>query len=242
MLFLQVLANNKFLGYLLTVIFLISKIALTQLHFDHHLYDFGSAPEAKYSDMNGYGHFVPSIVWATSYWFAIFALLGIVSMAYARRGAEDSLRARSRQAQARMPALAAAATVCALSVAAVGAWYYYNAHVLNEYTTAEDRRRRLADYEKQFKKYEHLPQPKVLSVDAQIEIFPDRRSFSGTGRFLLENKTSQPIAQIHITNSQQSVNNVSFDRPFHIVSASPRNLYAIYALEKPLAPGETMNI
>lgn len=56
MLVLQVLANNKFLGYLFTVIFLVSKIALAQLHFDHHLYDFGGAPQAKYSDMNGYGH------------------------------------------------------------------------------------------------------------------------------------------------------------------------------------------
>ena len=58
----------------------------------------------------------------------------------------------------------------------------------------------------------------------------------------LQNKTPQPIAQIHLTDAQQSVTNVAFDRPFHIVSGSARNLYTIYALDKPLAPGETMNM
>ena len=35
---------------------------------------------------------------------------------------------------------------------------------------------------------------------------------------------------------------VQFDRPFHLVSREPRNLYAIYALDRPLAPGETMTL
>ena len=50
--------------------------------------------------MNGYGHFVPALFWAITYWLAIFALLGVVSIAFTRRGAEDSLRARARLARA----------------------------------------------------------------------------------------------------------------------------------------------
>ena len=48
--------------------------------------------------MNGYGHFVPALFWSIAYWFSIFALLGVVSIAYTRRGADDSLRARTRLA------------------------------------------------------------------------------------------------------------------------------------------------
>ena len=40
----------------------------------------------------------------------------------------------------------------------------------------------------------------------------------------------------------QSVTDVRFDRPFHIVSSSPRALYAIYQLDQPLAPGEKLNL
>jgi len=106
----------------------------------------------------------------------------------------------------------------------------------------KQRRQIQADYERNFKRYEHVPQLKVLEADSHIDILPDSRSFTGTGHYLLENKTTGAISQIHITNQQQSVSDVAFDRPFHVQSASPRNLYVIYALEKPLAPGESMNM
>ena len=80
-----------------------------------------------------------------------------------------------------------------------GAWYYYNTHVRNEFMTADDRRHILADYERRFKKYENLAQPKVTAVDATINIYPDRRSFDGTGRFTLQNKSAQAISEIHVT-------------------------------------------
>jgi hypothetical protein len=77
--------------------------------------------------------------------------------------------------------------------------------VLNEYLTAKDRRHIQANYKRDFKKYENVPQPKVISVDANINIYPERRSFDGTGHFVLQNKTSQSISQIHITNQFQSL-------------------------------------
>ncbi|MGB6310143.1 MAG: M1 family aminopeptidase, partial [Steroidobacteraceae bacterium] len=123
-----------------------------------------------------------------------------------------------------------------------GAWYYYNAHVLNEFVTAGDRRHVLADYERRFKKYENLAQPKVTAVDAAIDIYPERRSFSGTGRFTLQNKSAQPISEIHLTDRHEAVTQVHFDRPFHLVHREPHDLYSIYALEQPLAPGEVLGM
>jgi len=123
-----------------------------------------------------------------------------------------------------------------------GAWYYYNARILNEYLTAKDRRDIQAKYERDWKRYENVPQPKVIAVDANINIYPERRSFDGTGHFVLQNKTSQPISQIHITDQFQSVSNVRFSRPFHVVSSSPRNLYTIYELATPLAPSNKVDI
>ncbi len=84
--------------------------------------------------------------------------------------------------------------------------------------------------------------PKVTAVDATVNIYPDRRSFDGSARITLENKSNQPISEIHVTDQKQSVSNIQFDRPFRLVSAAPRDLYAVYALEKPLAPGETVTL
>ena len=235
--FVQTMASNKFVGHGIVIGVYVLQTVLASWGWENSLLIPGNIPSFIYSDMNGYGHFVPSIVWASTYWFAIFAFLGLISMAYARRGAEDSLRARSRLARARMPALSAAMSACTLLASGAGAWYYYNAHVLNEYTTAADRRHQLAEYERQFKKYEKLDLPKLTAVDASIDIYPARRSFSGTGRFTLQNKSDHPISEIHITDEHQSVSQVQFDRPFRLVSSSPRNFYSIYALDRPLEVG-----
>jgi hypothetical protein len=241
-LFVQTLVSNKFVGYgILIGIFVLLQI-LPPFGWENTLYLISQVPAYIYSDMNGYGHFVPAMFWATVYWLTISATLGVVSIALARRGAEDSLRARTRLALQRAPRLIPAALLFAIMAIGAGSWYFYNAHVLNEYLDSTARRHIQADYERQFKKYENLDQPKVTAVDATINIYPERRSFDGSVRMTLQNKTNQPIAQIHVTDQKKSVTNVQFDHPFHLVSSAPRNLYSIYALDPPLAPGQTVTL
>jgi ABC-2 type transport system permease protein len=241
-LFIQTVVSNKFVGHAIVIGLFVLIPNLYNFGWENTLYLVGQVPAYIYSDMNGYGHFVPALFWSITYWFAICAVLGVVSIALARRGAEDSLRSRVRLALQRAPRLAPAALLFALIAAAAGSWYFYNTHVLNEYLDSKARRDIQAEYERKFKQYENLLQPKVTAVDATINIYPERRSFDGSVRMTLENKTGQPIPQIHITDQRQSVTNLQFDRPFHVVSTAPRNLYTIYALDPPLQPGETITL
>jgi ABC-2 type transport system permease protein len=241
-LFIQTVVSNKFIGHGIVIgIFVISPI-LYSFGWENTLYLYGSTPPYTYSDMNGYGHFVPALFWATTYWLSISCLLATFSIALARRGADDAWSARIRLAIERAPRLIPAAALFLIIAIGSGAWYFYNAHVLNEYLTAQQRRDISAAYERDFKKYEKLAQPKIIAVDANIDIFPESRSFSGAGHFVLQNKTAQPISQIHITNLQQSVLKVRLSRPFHVISTSPRALYTIYQLDTPLAPGDKLDL
>jgi ABC-2 type transport system permease protein len=240
--FIQTIVSNKFVGHGIAIGIFVLQPILFNFGWENTLYLFGATPTYTYSDMNGYGHFVLPLFWSITYWFSIAAFLGVLSVGIARRGAEDSLGARLRLLRQNFGRIAPVAAICLLIAIGSGVWFYYNTHVLNEYLTAKDRRDIQANYEKDFKKYEHLAQPKIISADANIDIDPDHRSFSGTGHFVLQNKTAQPISVIHITNAQQSVSHVVFDRSFRMVSSSPRAYYTIYSLEKPLAPGETMNM
>ncbi len=240
--FLQTMVSNKFVGHGIAIgIFVLNPI-LFNFGWENTLYLPGANPAYIYSDMNGYGHFVPSLLWSIVYWSAIFALLGVISIAYARRGTDGSFLDRTRLALARAPRLIPAGAFFLLLAIGSGAWYFYNAHVRNEYLTAKDRRDILAGYERDFKKYELLPQPKITAVDSQVNIYPERRSFEGTGSYTLQNKTTEPIPDIHLTDANQSITNVQFDRPFHLVSSTKRNLYSIYHLEQPLRPGEVMSM
>src|SRR5580700_9160001 len=241
-LFVQTIVSNKFIGHGIVIGVFVMVQILFNFGWENTLYLFGQTPAYTYSDMNGYGHFVPALFWSITYWLAIAAVLGVISVALARRGAEESLGARARLAWQRAPRLAPLAMLFALVAVGAGSWYFYNTHVLNEYLDSKARRDIQANYESKFKQYENLLQPKVTAVDATVNIYPDRRSFDGSVRITLENKTNQPIPQIHVTDQRQSVSNLQLDRPFHLVSSTPRNLYSIYALEKPLAPGETITL
>jgi ABC-2 type transport system permease protein len=241
-LFVQTVVSNKFVGYAILIGVFVLVPILYSFGWENTLYLILQPPAYTYSDMNGYGHFVQVLFWSTTYWLAISAALGVVSIALARRGAEDSLRSRTRLALQRAPRLAPAALLFVLIAAGAGSWYFYNAHVLNEYLDSKARRDIQADYEKQFKKYDNLLQPKVTAVDAAINIYPERRSFDGSIRMTLQNKTAQPITQIHVTDQKYSVTNVQFDRPFHLASSAPHHIYSIYNLDQPLAPGETVTL
>jgi hypothetical protein len=240
--FVQTLVSNKFVGHGIVIGIVVLQPILYSFGWENTLYLPGAAPPFIYSDMNGYGHYVPALTFAIGYWLSIFALLGVVSIAFARRGAEVSLRGRARNALAAAPALAPWAGLFLLAAAGSGGWYYYNAHVRNEYLNAEDRRRISAAYERDFKKYETLPQPKVTAVETSVDIFPEQRAFEATGVFTLQNKSAQPISEIHLTDTRESVKEVQFDRPFHLVSRAARGIYSIYALEPPMAPGDVVKL
>ena len=235
--FIQTMVSNKFLGHGIVIGIFVLQPILASFGWENTLYLVGGTPPYTYSDMNGYGHFVPALFWAIVYWFSIFAFFGVISIAWTRRGAEESFRSRAALAWQRMPRLIPAAALFLIAAAGSGAWYFYNAHVLNEYLNSKDRRVIKANYERDFKKYELLPQLKVTAVDATVEIYPERRSFSATGRFTLQNKSDRAISEIHLTDEQEAVSQLKFDRPFHLKSRTARDLYSIYVFDTPVEPG-----
>jgi len=77
--FFQVITNNKFVGILVVIIFFILNIALSLFGFDHDLYVFAGSSLGKYSDMNGYGHFLMPYLLVKTYWFFFGVLLLIIA-------------------------------------------------------------------------------------------------------------------------------------------------------------------
>jgi ABC-2 type transport system permease protein len=241
-LFVHTLVSNKFVGHAIVIGFFILIPILYRYGIENRLYLVGEITPYTYSDMNGYGHFVPALTWSILYWFFFCCLLGVIAIALSRRGTDLSWSSRLRLARPRFRRLIPAAITFLLLTTACGGWFYYNAHVLNEFRTDQEARHRTADYEKLYKKYERLPQPKVTDVDVSVDIFPERRSFSATGHYMLVNHTGQPIEAIHISDGSEAIDDLRFDRPFHQTLADKKHFYAIYTLDQPLQPNETMRL
>lgn len=241
-LFFQAISNNKFVGYLLVVVYFVAHIALHQLHYDHHLYNYGTAPAALYSDMNGYGHFLAAHLWFRAYWACLAIALLVVAALYWARGTARGWKERTRIARQRLTRPSAALLAASVAgFAALGGWIYYNTNVLNRYVPGDLARQQKADYEKRYRQYLDLPQPKITGVRTDVDIYPHERRVDVRGHYVLANKGTQPISDLHVRVPPE-IRLVAVDfAPHDVVSDDHTQGYTIYRLKQPLAPGATMD-
>jgi len=241
-LFLQVVTGNKFVGYLLMIVYLVADAARSMLHFDHVLYAYASATPLPYSDMNGYGHFLAPYLTVNAYWAALALALLVVAALFWPRGTSLAWRDRLRQARARLRAPAAATlAVSLLAFAGLGGWIFYNTNVLNEYVPGDLAEERAADYEKKYRRYKDLAQPRIASIRADVDIFPEERRLEIRGRYRLENRTGAPVDELHVrVDPRHQVRRLEFG-PHTLASADEVHGYTIYRLAEPLTPGASMD-
>jgi hypothetical protein len=242
-LFLQVLSNNKFLGYLLTIVWLVlSVIGFDLLHMEQHIYNYGTTPGAPYSDMNGFGHFLTGVLWFDFYWASFAVVLLALAALFWVRGTGQSWPERMREARARLHAPAKVALVLGLlAFIGSGAWIYYNTNILNHFRNSTTQKQQRADYEKKYAKYKDLPQPRITAVKADVDIHPYQRKLEIHGHYTLVNKHDAPISELHVNFTDEfAVKSLEF-APHDTVSADKRLGYTIYRLKTPLAPGASMN-
>jgi aminopeptidase N len=237
--FFQTLSPQKFIGWGLMVLYLISTLTLNNLGFEHNLYQYAGTPHVPLSDMNGQGRFWIGAAWFKLYWTAFALVLAVLSYGLWRRGTETRLWPRLVRFPARLkgPAgiLMAAA---ALIFAGAGGFIYLNTNVWNEYRTRIDDEKWLADYEKALLTYETVPQPRIYKVQLTVDLYPHEPRVVTHGVYAFENKTDQPLREIHL----------NFDRDLMVEALSiegarptktyDRFNYRIFTFDTPLQPGE----
>ncbi|MBB6095089.1 ABC-type transport system involved in multi-copper enzyme maturation permease subunit [Povalibacter uvarum] len=196
---LQVVSNNKVVGYLLYVVVIIMQIAMPPMHLENNLYRFASGPDTPYSDMNGYGHFIAGWAWFQLYWALFTTMLVVVGTAFWVRGVAPSWRGRLNMARNNLRGAPSALLAgLALAFIGVGGWIYYNTSVVNEYLPSDVAFDRLAHYEREYRKLKDVPQPRIVDVKADVDIFPSERRVEIRGHYRLINKTSRPIEELHL--------------------------------------------
>jgi hypothetical protein len=196
---LQVITNNKFIGYLLMILLLVSQIVAGVMHLDHNLMNIAGLPRTPYSDMNGYGHFIAGWAWFALYWslFTVAAL--IVAQAFWVRGLSLDWGSRVREAGRRLKGGSGVAlALCLVAFAGVGGWIFHNTNTLAHYEAGDVAMDKRAEYEKTYRKYKDLPHAKITDVKAVVDIYPDQRRVQIRGHYVLQNKTGLPLDTLRL--------------------------------------------
>jgi ABC-2 type transport system permease protein len=240
----HVLANHKYMGHLIVVLYFVSHLFAGQLGLEHNLYLFGSDAGRTYSDMNGFGPFAEPFYWFKAYWAAWALLFALASNLFWVRGQESGARWRVRMARARFGRrpLGAAALALVL-ILGLGGFVFYNTNVLNDFSTSKAAQRRTAEYERLYKQYEDAAQPRITAVHLHVELYPERGDLEVRGSYRLVNREAVPIDSLHLRLPRQiEIRSMEFGRPAAVAHSDERHGYHIYRLERPLAPGDSLTL
>lgn len=244
--FIQSVVNHKFVGILLVIIFFMINITLGVFGFDHDLYFFGGSSLGTYSDMNGYGHFLQPYVLIKAYWFLFGMLLIIIASLVSVRGIETNLIKRIRTSKYRVSKpLLKLACIVFLGFVTMGSFIFYNTNIINKHWSNSETTAFRVSYEKELKQFEYIPQPKLVDVNLQLELYPSTRDYTVEGDYILKNTTNEDIKSIHIQKlieENVTLDSNFFEGGFTIDNQYEKFDYSIFNLNTALKPGDSVKM
>ena len=240
------IVNHKYVGHFVMIVYYVLLLFASQLGLEHNLYKFGNAPAAVYSDINGWGHFMPRVRAFQAYWIAGSLLLLVAAYLLWTRGTVNSLRERLTAAHARLsvPTLAVAA-VAALAFVGMGGWIFYNTNVLNRYESTSDTQRRQVDYEQTYKRFAAEPQPKIVAVQVDVDLYPREQRVRMRGRYTLTNRNEVPVTQLYLnfaSGPSLVIKQLDLGVTSTLTEDNARLGVRRYRLAEPLAPGASTTL
>lgn len=241
----HVLVNQKYLGHALVIVaFVLRKLAPT-LGFEHPLFQFATAAPHRYSDLNGYGPYVPALVWTALYWSAVAVLLGVVAYLAWVRGSEASWAMRVRVMRQRWSGgVRLVGAGGALVAIAAGGVLFHNSNRVNTYRTKAELRRLKGDYERRYAPLAALPQPRLVTVDVRVDLEPERLAFGASGTFTYVNNHARAIDTLLVTSMAREmvVDSLVWGRAVTPLVLDTLRGARLYRLAVPLAPNDTITL
>ncbi len=237
------LINNRYIAYFAFVAFVIlNQFIWGVLKISTNMLKFGGTPSVIYSDLNGFGPFVSTSIWFNVYWVLFSIVLCFVIYAFYIRGKETDFKNRLSIAKLSLSKNKLALVVCSIVFIGCASFVFYNTKVLNKYQSQKEQETDQVNYEKTYKKYENLIQPRFYQFNYSIDIFPETRSLKVSVDAWAKNKSNSAINELHFTMPQMP-DSVTINIANTILKTNDAKLYyRIYTLTKPLLPNDSVLI
>ncbi len=233
--------KNYYIGFILLLLVSIGISFLSSIGIEQAIFKYNQDPGTFYSDMNGYGSSLTRYYVYKGYWLLLGIALYVLSILLFRRGLPGSFKERLQNAKnVFTPALKIIFSVSLIGFLAVGSWIYYVDNIKHERLSSKEREQRAAQWELNYKKYEHTPQPRIISSTINLDLYPETRDFKASGTYILKNKTQVPVDSI-LVGHNSLISSFSFSKPFDLVLEDDSMHFDIYQLHEPLLPGDSVN-
>lgn len=240
-LFIHTCINNMYVGFFVFILFLVANQFLWgALSIDSNLLRVGATPSFDYSDMHQFAIGERGLKWYNLYWILFSAVLMLVSALFWVRGKGLNIKNRWAIAKQRFHQQLAVPfySVCSLWIL-VGGFLYYNANIINKPTSRADYNARAMSYEEMYKQYENVTQPRIVALDHDIDLYPNKRKLQAKTEVVILNKHDHPIDSLHFSTSFDYETKIDLQNS-ELVHADEERNYFIYKLGNSLLPGDSI--
>ncbi|MEM9167821.1 MAG: hypothetical protein AAGB48_12460 [Planctomycetota bacterium] len=232
----QVLIGRRYIAMGAVLLVYLSEVVLDAIGLHHPVYRYGRSSFFWYSLMDGYGHFWRAHLWMLTYWSlgagAVCALGGLAfSRGHERTPGYRLLPSRLRSRGG------LAVLVLAVAFTAVGTHIWWQSTVHAMWPRINDDAMK-AEVEMAYgDRWRNVPQPRVVEMRSELDLYPSMRRFELRGSFVLHNPHSTAIDRVLIL-AEPWLRVDSLDMPSGRIIETDARLNAwVLRLEEPLAPG-----
>ncbi len=240
---LQAVSPNKFVGWALMLLYLISTIVFAGMGLDHPLLNY--AEEAMpLSEMNGDNYGGAVGWWLRIFWTAFAMILVVVGHLMWRRGTAVTLRSQWRTLPSRLRGKPLAFLAAALLVTiGLGGFICFNMNILNHRVSEDQENNLLANYEKEYARYIGLPHPTLTDIKLDVDLQPSRGAVHYDGSYRFINDTKVPLPTLHVRMLPGALKLDAVSVPgAKLVHDDKVNSYQIYQWDQPMQPGESRTL
>lgn len=246
----QTISNNKYLGifYILTAT-IILPVIVSLLEWDLFLLDFNGDGESNvFSDMNGFGINFIQLPFYRIFWMSMCMLLCLVAVLAFARGKEKGLIERIKLSKYFFNTNYKLYFVTFLLLSLVfGGYIFYQDKIVQTSKSAKAREKEAADFEKKYKRYQYLLQPRIVATTVQVNLFTKAKEIQVNGIYTIKNKHSLPLDTLFINYlSDDEKSNISYKKlevlvPHKLVSTDKLYGIKVIKLDKSLQPNDSIN-
>ena len=240
--FVQTLFKNQYLGLLVLLIVAMGIPFLDLIGIELAIFKYNEGPGFSYSDMNGYGSALSRYLWYKIYWILGGTVLLLVSVLFWVRGLPNSFSERMDIAVSRFktPQKIGLAVVL-VAFLTLGFTIYQETKSEEENSASKQAELNAVKWEKSYKKYEDYKQPRIVAVNADVAIYPKKRTYKASAVFTMINKTDKAIDSIFL-NHNSLENTFEFNKPNNLVLEDTVFNFDIYKFDKKILPGDSLQL
>ena len=237
----QTLFKNPYLGLFVLLVLLIGLPFLSLVGVERSIFKYGQGPGYQYSDMNGYSSLLPFFSYKI-YWFLGGCVLLIIALLYWVRGIPFSFAERVWIAKQRFKGKISISFYLFLAAfLGLGTTIFFSTGGFKDTTGSKQAELDAVEWEKKYKKYENYAQPRVVAVNTNMDIYPDKKTFEASATYTLVNKTNQAIDSVFLNhNSLQS--SFEFNKANNLLVEDTVFHFDIYQFKEPIKPGDSITL